>query len=206
MRNSAARHRFISYAANPPRDQTAQEKDALKERNDIRLLRQSVLHDAVKSVTVWILLAFFFVGLSWGLAHYTVSHRLQFWFTGSVWMMLGFTPIAFSERMLQRTACGLNLRGVSADGPLLLCPGIPQPVEVPLSAVPGAPWFGPARKVRLSVATATGLLFVIMDRQTSPLACAIGGTVLHLLLLIRAAHASIWICDFRMNHTWRKNK
>lgn len=49
-------------------------------------------------------------------------------------------------------------------------------------------------------------MYAIMAWYVSPLAAAIAGSVAPALLLVRALHAALWICEWRLNLLWRKMK
>ncbi|CAE8636016.1 unnamed protein product, partial [Polarella glacialis] len=93
-----------------------------------REVRHAVLHDAVRGVIFWALLAFQLAGLSWILAHYTVSLQLTFHVSGSCWALLGSIPLCCAERLLQRTAAGMKMHGLAGDG----CLGFFGPCAAPV--------------------------------------------------------------------------
>eukprot|EP00913_Durusdinium_trenchii_P034526 g32300.t1 len=147
---------------------------------------------------------------------FSVSLQLPKWMSGSGWLLLGSCPVLGAERLLQRSAAGVKLRGISGDGPMKegSLGGLPILKQyntrlsklnssVRRSHLPGAPWFGP-RRVRLLLALMAGMLLTALDRCLSPFAAVIGGCLETLLLLLRAGFASIWICDWRLQELWRK--
>ncbi|CAE7504448.1 unnamed protein product [Symbiodinium microadriaticum] len=180
------------------------DEQACRERAKAREARHAVLVDAVRGVVVWTLCAMLHLGLVWMVAHFTVSLHLTANSSSLAWMLLGSLPVFSAERFLQRSAAGINLRGISGDGPLQ-CRGVPLPSLVPLPLLPGAPWFGP-RIVRLAAGSTAGLSLAALARLSSPFAAALGGCAETVLLLVRAAYACIWICDWRLQQMWRKRK
>eukprot|EP00931_Biecheleriopsis_adriatica_P101578 TRINITY_DN7668_c0_g3_i1.p1 TRINITY_DN7668_c0_g3~~TRINITY_DN7668_c0_g3_i1.p1 ORF type:complete len:250 (-),score=63.67 TRINITY_DN7668_c0_g3_i1:41-790(-) len=178
----------------------------LKGRQENRQARHAALHDAVKAVVIWVVLAMLYAGMVWTLAHVTVSHRPRAWAVSLGWALTGFTPVCVAERLLQRTAAGIKLQGISGAGHVPLCPSTPLPALIVLPLLPGAPWFGPSRAARWLAAAGTGVALVTLERMTAPFYAAIAGCVLALLLVIRASHAAIWICEWRIQQIWRKKK
>ncbi|CAK9060595.1 unnamed protein product [Durusdinium trenchii] len=168
-----------------------------------RETRHGFLQDVVKSIVIWTLCCLLQCSLVWALAHFSVSLQLPKWMSGSGWLLLGSCPVLGAERLLQRSAAGVKLRGISGDGPMKEVPSRCFPAIILLPALPGAPWFGP-RRVRLLLALMAGMLLTALDRCLSPFAAVIGGCLETLLLLLRAGFASIWICDWRLQELWRK--
>ncbi|CAJ1434535.1 unnamed protein product [Effrenium voratum] len=169
-----------------------------------REARHAALQDVVKAVVVWTVFALLHCSLVWALAHFTISLQLSKHTTGVGWMLLGCAPVCTAERVLQRTAAGIKLRGISGDGPVR-CFSAPLPAILVLPALPGAPWFG-SRRVRLALGLAAGVWLAAVDRFASPFLAAVAGCSEAVLLLLRAAFAAIWICDWRLQQLWRKKK
>mmetsp|Transcript_35531 Transcript_35531/g.57187 ORF Transcript_35531/g.57187 Transcript_35531/m.57187 type:complete len:212 (+) Transcript_35531:50-685(+) len=209
MRNVSALEREVARSARAKAESTADanaESQSQGTQGHLRAreLRHAALNDVVKSVVVWTVCSLFHCGLTWALAHFTVSLHLPKWSTAPAWLLLGVLPVAIAEWILQRSAMGIKLHGISGDGPLKLCgPRAPLPAIVLLPPVPGSPWFG-SRRVRLLMSMLTGSTLAALNQFLSPFAAAIGGCVLAVSVLVRAAFATIWICDWRLQQLWRK--
>eukprot|EP00434_Breviolum_minutum_P018391 symbB.v1.2.016225.t1/scaffold1230.1/size216073/5 len=202
-RSARARETDVSNASRGSSQDEKSSRVTATGHAQARELRHAALNDVVKSVVVWTLCSLLHCGLIWALAHFTVSLHLPKRMSGSVWLLLGWMPVALSEWILQRSAMGIKLHGISGDGPLKLCGQAPLPAIVLLPPLPGSPWFG-SRRVRLLLSLVAGSALAALDWSLSPFAAAVGGCSLTALLLLRAAFASIWICDFRLQQLWRK--
>lgn len=182
-------------------------EDELRQRQAASAGRQEALRHAAMSVASWAVASLLQITCAWVLAHWTVRNSLQPRVAGPLWAVLGAAPAWFSEGMLRRSAMGLRWRvGGCVTGPLRARPGEPDArLEFGLPLLPGAPWFGhpSTRKV---CALALGAVLGALDCYISPLAAAVGGTTLSALFLVRAAYASIWICEWRVKQIWRKHK